>query len=161
MTNRVFIDSNIWVYLFSDDENHKAGIVEKFLADSVSKYVFITSCQVVNEVSNVLKRHGFPEKKIRVVIQDITNICLIQDLYPYQLSFPECASVYPAGKRTSTKHCGGFFNWLRYNRGYFFACIQVARKIFVLFLGQHHCRHGKNRQLRFVDERRHAGWIGH
>ena len=80
MTNRVFIDSNIWVYFFSDDENHKAGIVEKFLTDGVSRSVFITSCQVVNEVSNVLKRHGFPEEKIRVVIQDITNICLIQDL---------------------------------------------------------------------------------
>jgi len=80
MTNRVFIDSNIWVYFFSDDENPKAGIVERFLAEHVSKSVFITSCQVVNEVSNVLKRHGFPEEKIRVVIQDITNICLIQDL---------------------------------------------------------------------------------
>ena len=80
MTNRVFIDSNIWVYFFSDNENHKAGIVERFLADSASKSVFMTSCQVVNEVSNVLKRHGFPEEKIRVVIQEITNICLIQDL---------------------------------------------------------------------------------
>jgi len=80
MTNRVFIDSNIWVYFFSDGENHKAGIVERFLADNIFKSVFITSCQVVNEVSNVLKRHGFPEEKIRIVIQDITNICLIQDL---------------------------------------------------------------------------------
>ena len=31
-------------------------------------------------------------------------------LYPYQLSFPECASVYPVGKRTSTKHCVVFSN---------------------------------------------------
>jgi len=28
--------------------------------------------------------------------------------YPYQWSFPECASVYPAGKRTPTKHCADF-----------------------------------------------------
>ena len=31
-------------------------------------------------------------------------------LYPYRLSFPECASVYPMGKRTPTKHCADFSN---------------------------------------------------
>ena len=35
-------------------------------------------------------------------------------LYHYQLRFPECASVYPTGKRTPTKHCVGFFNRLGY-----------------------------------------------
>jgi len=52
MTNRVFLDSNIWVYFFSDNENHKARVVEKYLADNALRSIFITSCQVVNEVSN-------------------------------------------------------------------------------------------------------------
>jgi len=80
MTDRIFIDSNIWVYLFSDNKNHKAKVVEVFLADNAVKSVFVTSCQVVNEVCNVLKRHGLAEEKIRIVIEDITNICLVQDL---------------------------------------------------------------------------------
>jgi len=80
MTNRVFLDSNVWVYFFSDDKNYKAGVVQKFLDDNAIKYVFITSCQIVNEVCNVLKRHGLTEKKIRFVIDEITSICLIQDL---------------------------------------------------------------------------------
>ena len=80
MTNKIFIDSNIWVYFFSDSENRKSEIVEKFLADNSTKSILITSCQVFNEVSNVLKRHGLAEEKIRVVIEDMTKICLIQEL---------------------------------------------------------------------------------
>jgi len=40
MTDKVFIDSNIWVYLFSDDKNHKAKIAEKFIADNSVNSVF-------------------------------------------------------------------------------------------------------------------------
>ena len=37
-------------------------------------------------------------------------------LYHNQLKFLKCASVYPTGKRTPAKHCGGFFNRLGYIR---------------------------------------------
>ena len=80
MTEKVFIDSNVWVYLFSDNEHHKAKVVEQFLDDNTVKSVFVTSCQVVNEVCHVLKRHRLTEEKIRTVIESITSICLIQDL---------------------------------------------------------------------------------
>jgi len=80
MTEKVFIDSNVWIYLFSDNENPKAKVVENFLDDNTVKSVFVTSCQVVNEVCNVLKRHGLAEDKIRTVIENITSICLIQDI---------------------------------------------------------------------------------
>ena len=63
MTDKVFIDSNVWVYLFSNNENPKAKVVEKFLDDNTVKSVFVTSCQVVNEVCNVLKRHRLAEEK--------------------------------------------------------------------------------------------------
>jgi len=80
MTDKAFIDSNVWVYLFSNNENPKAKVVEKFLDDNTVKSVFVTSCQVVNEVCNVLKRHRLAEEKIRTVIESITSICLIQDI---------------------------------------------------------------------------------
>ena len=80
MTDRIFIDSNIWVYFFSEDGNPKTPIVERFFTANVTKSVFITSCQVVNEVGNVLKRFGLSEEKIRIVIEKMTDICLIQDL---------------------------------------------------------------------------------
>jgi len=80
MTDKAFIDSNVWVYLFSNDKNPKAKVVEKFIDDNAFTSVFVTSCQVVNEVCNVLKRHGLAEDKIRAVIENITNICLMQDI---------------------------------------------------------------------------------
>jgi len=80
MTEKVFIDSNVWVYLFADTENPKAKVVENFLDDNTVKSVFVTSSQVVNEVCNVLKRHGLEEEKIRTVIESITSICLIQGI---------------------------------------------------------------------------------
>jgi predicted nucleic acid-binding protein len=76
----MFIDSNVWVYLFSENENHRAEIAQTFLADNSDHFVFVTSCQVVNEVCNVLKRHGMAEEKIRVVIEYLANICVMQDL---------------------------------------------------------------------------------
>lgn len=80
MTDRVFIDSNIWVYFFAEDDHPKTSIVVEFFADSAAKSVFITSCQVVNEVSNVLKRFGLSEEKLRIVIEKMTDLCLIQEL---------------------------------------------------------------------------------
>jgi len=80
MTERMFIDSNIWVYLFSENKNHKEEIAQAFLTDNTAHSVFVTSCQVVNEVCNVLKRHGMTEGKIRIVIENLVNICVMQDL---------------------------------------------------------------------------------
>jgi predicted nucleic acid-binding protein len=80
MTDKIFIDSNIWIYLFSDDKNRKAQAVENFIADNTVNTVFVTSSQVVNEVCNVLKRHGLAEERIRIVIESITSICLMQDV---------------------------------------------------------------------------------
>ena len=80
MKDRIFIDSNIWVYLYLDNENDKTEIVEDFFSNNATKSVFATSCQIINEVCNVLKRHGFTEEEIRGVIEDITDTCPIHDL---------------------------------------------------------------------------------
>ena len=80
MTDRIFIDSNVWVYLFSENENRKAGVAKAFLTGNAARSVFVTSCQVVNEVCNVLKRHGMAEGKLRVIIESITSNCVMQDL---------------------------------------------------------------------------------
>jgi predicted nucleic acid-binding protein len=80
MTDKVFIDSNVWVYLFSDNSNCKSKIAEEFIANNTVKSAFVSSSQVVNEVCNVLKRHSLAEDKIRTVIDSITDICLMQDI---------------------------------------------------------------------------------
>jgi predicted nucleic acid-binding protein len=61
MMQRVFIDTNLLIYYFSDDAI-KSPLAEKLLNDS--KYIFVTSTQVLSELLNVLQR-----KQIRDISQ--------------------------------------------------------------------------------------------
>jgi predicted nucleic acid-binding protein len=61
MTDRIFIDSNIWVYLFSQENNDKRQIVAKFISQNGSCNDLIVSYQIFNEVSNILIKKGYSE----------------------------------------------------------------------------------------------------
>jgi putative PIN family toxin of toxin-antitoxin system len=52
MSDRVFVDTNIFIYLYSNDEQQKKIISQKTL----EKYDCIISTQVLNEFSNVCFR---------------------------------------------------------------------------------------------------------
>ena len=52
MTDRVFVDSNIWCYLFFKDENEKYKIAEQFISDNADDSIFVITYQVINEVTN-------------------------------------------------------------------------------------------------------------
>ena len=79
MMSKIFIDSNVWVYLFSDEDNSKCKTAETFIANNAMENIIVISYQVINEVSNVLKRKKFDESGIRLVIENMTKICVIQD----------------------------------------------------------------------------------
>jgi predicted nucleic acid-binding protein len=79
MSPRVFIDSNVWVYLFGDDDNSKRIAAEEFIRNNSMKQIFVISYQVINEVTNTLKRKGFSEAELRRVIEYLSKICMIQD----------------------------------------------------------------------------------
>jgi len=65
MTDRIFIDSNIWCYLFIQDENDKYEISEKFISDNADNSIFVITYQVINEVTNQLVKKNFSEEKIK------------------------------------------------------------------------------------------------
>jgi predicted nucleic acid-binding protein len=56
MTGRIFIDSNVWIYLFTGDDNKKRAVSKFFISEKDADAVFIISWQVINEVTNVLKK---------------------------------------------------------------------------------------------------------
>jgi predicted nucleic acid-binding protein len=49
MNGRAFIDTNVFIYLYSEDENEKQIIAQKV----VDKYECTISTQVLNEFSNI------------------------------------------------------------------------------------------------------------
>jgi predicted nucleic acid-binding protein len=74
MTSGIFIDSNVWVYLFTADDDKKSGVARDFIA-AIAANRLIVSYQVVNEVGCVLKKKGYSEPEIRRVTTYLTDAC--------------------------------------------------------------------------------------
>nr|VFK11090.1 MAG: Predicted nucleic acid-binding protein, contains PIN domain [Candidatus Kentron sp. LPFa] len=70
---RVFLDTNIWVYLFTDprsaEDRRKQNIVQKVLSNHSN---IVVSTQVLNEASNVwLKKYGLDIDRVRSYLKTI------------------------------------------------------------------------------------------
>ena len=81
MKDKIFIDSNIWIYLFTSDNVSKNELARNFITDNTVKgNVLVISYQVINEVGAVLKRKKkFNEDKIRFVFDTMLDLCVVQD----------------------------------------------------------------------------------
>lgn len=79
MTGRIFVDSNIWIYLFSKEDNEKHLIAREFILEKVKNSNLIISFQVINEVCNVLKKKKFTEEKLRFLINYLAKICEVRN----------------------------------------------------------------------------------
>ncbi len=61
-----FIDSNIWLYAFTDDNLKKKDVAQALITTSQP----VISVQVINEVCvNLIKRANFPEAQINELIE--------------------------------------------------------------------------------------------
>ena len=78
MIEKIFVDSNIWLYLFLQDNSNKYKIVEKYISENDNSLMFI-SYQVINEVTNQLIRNNFNETIIRKNIDYLYKICTISN----------------------------------------------------------------------------------
>jgi predicted nucleic acid-binding protein len=79
MTGRIFIDSNIWIYLFANEDNPKNEMAKYYITNNSADNILVISYQVLNEVTNVLKKKYFTEQHLREVIKYISQLCIIQD----------------------------------------------------------------------------------
>jgi predicted nucleic acid-binding protein len=75
MTGRIFIDSNVWIYLFAKEDNEKNSIARKFISEKSRDNNLIISFQVINEVCRILKKKDFTEEKLKFVIDNLAEIC--------------------------------------------------------------------------------------
>jgi len=75
MTGNVFIDSNIWIYLFTFDNDNKNKIANDFIFENVKNNRIYISYQVINEVCYTLKRKKYKELELRQIVNDMFNFC--------------------------------------------------------------------------------------
>ena len=72
MSGRIFLDTNIIIYLYSEDENDKRDIAYNF----VNNFNCVTSIQVMNEASNVwLRKYNLDKCKISKYLDEIEAVC--------------------------------------------------------------------------------------
>jgi len=77
MTDKYFIDSNIWLYTPIEGDHKKTHIARKIIALRPT----VISTQVINEVSiNLRKKCGYTEQEIRHFITHVSNICKVHCL---------------------------------------------------------------------------------
>jgi len=77
MTGKCFFDSNVWIYLLSDDDPAKKEQAGRMLSEVKQKVV---SWQVVNEVcANLLKKKNKSESFVHVAINFICESCEVVD----------------------------------------------------------------------------------
>ena len=79
MLDKVFVDTNILIYAYSEDEIEKQTIANKFLED-YSETIIISN-QVINELVNVLF------KKFKLSSNDIENTILELDTFMQIVDF--------------------------------------------------------------------------
>ena len=81
MTEKIFVDSNVWVYLFASDEVKKNTIAKNFIAENtLNNNILVISYQVLNEVAAVLKiKKKLSEEKIRFIIETMSDLCVVQN----------------------------------------------------------------------------------
>lgn len=79
MPDKVFIDSNLWIYLYSNDIK---GTTVKSLVDKHFKHIVI-STQILGEIFNVLTKKKIKDKlQAREIICDLKETFYIAAVYP-------------------------------------------------------------------------------
>ena len=74
MNDRAFVDTNIFVYIYSEDENIRREISQREL----DKYDCIISTQVLNEFSNIcIKKLNKTTEEIELAIDEMVNECIL------------------------------------------------------------------------------------
>ena len=86
MTGRCFIDSNVWIYLMSDDDLAKKRQAGEFVRDAINSGNATVSWQVVNEVYRTLVcKKNKNEPFVRLTIELICGSCEIADFSEHML----------------------------------------------------------------------------
>ncbi len=62
MNDKIFVDTNLWVYLYTDDSNKEKTETIKSLVDNYFQNIII-STQVLGEFFHVLAKKGLKEKE--------------------------------------------------------------------------------------------------
>ena len=70
-TEKVFVDSNVFIYAYTSDDKQKHSIARNLLRENVLDNEIILSVQVLNEFYSVMTRYKRPHNEIKLCINEI------------------------------------------------------------------------------------------
>jgi len=71
MIEKVFIDSNIFIYAYTGDDEQKHSIARDLLRNNVLNNEIILSVQILNEFYSVMARYKYPHNGIKSCLNEI------------------------------------------------------------------------------------------
>ncbi|GBU24395.1 hypothetical protein R83H12_01025 [Fibrobacteria bacterium R8-3-H12] len=80
MIENVFVDTNIFIYAYTKDEEYKYEISSNLLRENVSRENIIISVQVINEFYSIMTKYEYSHKQIENYLKEITQQVKINSL---------------------------------------------------------------------------------
>jgi putative PIN family toxin of toxin-antitoxin system len=81
MKDKIFIDTNIWLYAFMEQDSQKSSIAKEIIDENIEQICLST--QVLNEICiNLLKKANYSEEEIKKLISNLDNV---YEIYPIKV----------------------------------------------------------------------------
>ena len=80
MTDKIFIDTNIFVYAYTADDKNKNEIACNLLRENVVKNNIFISTQIINEFYSVMTKYKHSHGQIEYYVKEITEQTIVSSL---------------------------------------------------------------------------------
>ena len=81
MKDKIFIDTNIWLYAFMEQDSQKSSIAREIIDENIEEICLST--QVLNEICiNLLKKANYSEEEIKSLIKNLDDV---YEIYPIKV----------------------------------------------------------------------------
>jgi predicted nucleic acid-binding protein len=80
MRDKVFVDTNVFVYAYSDDDIQKHNTAKKLLQNDLSENIIVVSVQILNEFYSVMSKSKLSHKEITLYVREIAKQTFVKSI---------------------------------------------------------------------------------
>jgi predicted nucleic acid-binding protein len=77
MIEKVFFDTNLFIYAYTTNEPEKSDAIRAFFQECSAKRIVVISTQVLSEFYAVMAKHRYPHKKIAAYINELVSAAAV------------------------------------------------------------------------------------
>jgi predicted nucleic acid-binding protein len=77
MIEKVFFDTNLFIYAYTINEPEKTDIIRAFFQEFSAKKIVVISTQVLSEFYAVMAKHRYPHEKIVNYLNELVSVSTV------------------------------------------------------------------------------------